>query len=132
MGYNGLMELHKLALQERTMSVEIHDRLIKLLADVDELRAMEATLQAEKVRHQEQIAQSEGDLQKCLEAIRECQENGKLLKSQMDTYRDELFGIEEITTPTSEASEEESAIPQPTLAKKKWDAHAKLVKSGAA
>jgi hypothetical protein len=47
------------------MSVEIHDKMIKLLAEVDELKAKETALQAEKQRHIDQIAQSESDLAKC-------------------------------------------------------------------
>jgi hypothetical protein len=39
--------------------VEIHDKLIALLAEVEEFKSKEAQL------HLEQIAQSEGDVQKC-------------------------------------------------------------------
>jgi hypothetical protein len=41
------------------MTVEIHDKLIALLAEVDELKGREAQLKSEKTRHLEQIAQSE-------------------------------------------------------------------------
>jgi hypothetical protein len=44
------------------MTVEIHDRLITLLAKVDELKSKEAALKSEKQRHLEQIAQSEGEV----------------------------------------------------------------------
>ena len=43
------------------MSVEIHDKLIALLAEVDELKSKEAQLKSEKTRHLEQIALSNGD-----------------------------------------------------------------------
>jgi hypothetical protein len=43
------------------MSNEIHDKLVALLAEVDELKTKEAQLKAEKTRHLEQIAQSEGE-----------------------------------------------------------------------
>jgi hypothetical protein len=47
------------------MTVEIHDKLIALLAGVDVLKIKEAQLKSEKTRHLDQIAQSEGDVQKC-------------------------------------------------------------------
>jgi hypothetical protein len=37
------------------MTVEIHDKLIALLAEVDELKSKEAQLKPEKTRHLEQI-----------------------------------------------------------------------------
>jgi hypothetical protein len=47
------------------MTMEIHDKLIALLADVDELKDREAQLRSEKTRHLEQIAQSEGEVSRC-------------------------------------------------------------------
>jgi hypothetical protein len=45
--------------------VEIHAKLITLLAEVDELKRKEAALKSEKQRHLEQIAQSEGEVSRC-------------------------------------------------------------------
>ena len=42
------------------MTVEIHAKLITLLAEVDELKGKEAQLKSEKTRHLEQIALSRG------------------------------------------------------------------------
>jgi hypothetical protein len=42
------------------MIVEIHAKLITLLAEVDKLKRKESALKSEKQRHLEQIAQSEG------------------------------------------------------------------------
>jgi hypothetical protein len=56
------------------VSVEIHDKLIALLGEVDELKTKEAQLKSEKTRHMEQIAQSEGEVNRCndeLSGIRE-------------------------------------------------------------
>ena len=47
------------------MSVEIHDKLIALLTEVDDLKTKEAELKSEKQRHLEQIAQSEGEVSRC-------------------------------------------------------------------
>jgi uncharacterized coiled-coil DUF342 family protein len=110
------------------MSVEIHDKMIKLLAEVDELKAKETALQAEKQRHIDQIAQSESDLAKCNEAIEECHACGKQLKSQMDSYRDELFGAEEATAPTTDG-EEGQGQDRESEAKKLWRAQARLVQN---
>jgi hypothetical protein len=41
------------------MSVEIHDKLIALLSEVDSFKTKEGELKAEKQRHEEQIAVSE-------------------------------------------------------------------------
>jgi chromosome segregation ATPase len=109
---------------ERAMSVEIHDKLIKLLADVDELKAKEAQLQIEKQSHIDQISKSEEALRQCEAAIRECQEHGKLYKSQMDTYRDELFGITEEAAPrNAEANDDEQG--KESTAKKLWNQEAR-------
>jgi hypothetical protein len=54
------------------MSKEIHDKLIALLAEVDELKTKEAQLKGEKTRHLEQIAQSEGETQRCDNELTGC------------------------------------------------------------
>jgi hypothetical protein len=113
------------------MSVEIHDKLIKLLADVDELKANEATLQAEKQRHIDQIAQSEGDLQKCIEAIKEVHANVERCKGQMDSYRDELFGITEGAAPTNGETHEGDDQGRESEAKRLWKEQVKRNKLSA-
>jgi chromosome segregation ATPase len=110
------------------MSIEIHDKMIKLLAEVDELKTKEVALQAEKQRHADQIAQSESDLAKCNEAIEECHAHGKQLKSQMDMYRDELFGPEEASAPATDG-EEGQGPDRESEAKKLWRAQARLVQN---
>jgi hypothetical protein len=52
------------------MTVEIHAKLITLLAQVDELKSKEAALKSEKQRHLEQIAQSEGEVSRCARPVR--------------------------------------------------------------
>jgi hypothetical protein len=47
------------------MSVEIHDSLIALLAEVASLKEKETTLKADKLRHQEAIAAAEGEVSRC-------------------------------------------------------------------
>jgi chromosome segregation ATPase len=77
------------------MSVEIHDKLIALLAEVDELKSKEAQLKSEKTRHSEQIAQSEGEVDRCNDELSDIRENQLRLKREMDGLRDELFAHEE-------------------------------------
>jgi hypothetical protein len=57
------------------MIVEIHAKLVTLLAEVDELKSKEAAVKSEKQRHFEQIAQSEGDVQKCNDELGDIREN---------------------------------------------------------
>jgi hypothetical protein len=57
------------------MTVEIHDKLIALLAVVDELKTKEAALKADKQRHLEQIAQSEGEVGRCNDELSDIREN---------------------------------------------------------
>jgi predicted nuclease with TOPRIM domain len=115
-------------MRERNMSVEIHDKMIKLLAEVDELKVKEAALQGEKQRHIDQIAQSETDLAKSNEAIEECHAHSKQLKGRMDMYRDELFGAEEASAPATDG-EEDPGPDRESEAKKLWRAQARLVQN---
>jgi uncharacterized coiled-coil DUF342 family protein len=77
------------------MSVEIHDKLIALLATVDELRTREAGLKSEKVRHLEQIAASETEVARCNGELDEVRENQLRLRREMDGLRDDLFRRED-------------------------------------
>ena len=49
------------------MSVEVHDKLIALLTEVDELKSKEVATQVRETRHLEQIAQSESEVGLCNE-----------------------------------------------------------------
>src|ERR1700685_1798151 len=73
------------------MSVEIHDRMIKLLSSVEEFKQKEIELKGEKQRHQEQIAASEGEVRRCDEELGDIRENQLRLRREMDGLRDDLF-----------------------------------------
>lgn len=77
------------------MTVEIQDKLIALLAEVEELKSNEAQLKSEKTRHLEQIAQSEGEVSRCNNELSDIRENQLRLKREMDNLRDELFAREQ-------------------------------------
>jgi uncharacterized coiled-coil DUF342 family protein len=67
------------------MSVEIHDKLIALLAEVDELKTKEAELKSEKQRHSEQIAQCESEVRRCDAELGDIRENQLRLRREMDS-----------------------------------------------
>jgi hypothetical protein len=76
--------------------VEIHDRLIALLTDVDELRSKEAALiRRRSCAHLEQMAQSEGEVVRCNGELDDVRENQLRLRREMDGLRDVLFTREE-------------------------------------
>jgi hypothetical protein len=77
------------------MSVEIHDKLIALLSEVDGLKTREAELKAEKTRHQDQIAASEGEVRRCDEELGDICENQLRLRREMDGLTDDLFRYED-------------------------------------
>jgi hypothetical protein len=114
------------------MSVEIHDKLIALLADVEEFKTKEAAFKAEKARHLEQIAQSEEALRLCEEAINDVRENELRLKREMTELRDSLFARpEDEVIAVDEAhipGDGEGAEQKNTAAKMAWDARAKHLK----
>jgi chromosome segregation ATPase len=113
------------------MTVEVHDKLIALLAEVDELKGKEAALRADKARHLEQIAESENEVSRCNDELSDICENQLRLKREMDGLRDELFRREDeediivdeahIVTDGENASTESEA-------KKAWDARARHLK----
>jgi hypothetical protein len=95
--------------------VEIHDRLIALLTDVDELRSKEAALiRRRSCAHLEQMAQSEGEVVRCNGELDDVRENQLRLRREMDGLRDVLFTREE-----DEAIIEEAATSQPTVKDKR-------------
>jgi hypothetical protein len=77
------------------MTLEIHDKLIALLAEVDELKGKEAQLKSEKTRRLEQIAQSQGEVGRCNGELDDIRENQLRLRREMDGLRDDLFRREE-------------------------------------
>jgi chromosome segregation ATPase len=77
------------------MTAEIHDKLIALLAEVEEIKGREAQLKLEKSRHLEQIAQPENEVSRCDDELGDIRENQLRLRREMDGLRDELFAREE-------------------------------------
>jgi chromosome segregation ATPase len=77
------------------MSVEIHDKLIALLSAVEEFKAKESELKAEKQRHQEQIAASEAEVRRCDEELGDIRENQLRLRREMDGLKEDLFRRDE-------------------------------------
>ena len=113
------------------MTVEIHDRLIALLAGVDELKTKEAQLKSEKTRHLEQIAQSEGEVSRCNYELSDIRENQLRLKREMDGLRDELFAHEEeedIIIDDAHVVTDGETRQTDSEAKRAWDARAKHLK----
>ena len=84
------------------MSVEIHDKLIAILSEVDGFKTKESELKAEKQRHLEQIAQSEGEVKRCNAEIDDIHENQLRLRRSMDDLKNELFRREEENEPIVE------------------------------
>ena len=113
------------------MTVEIHDKLIALLAGVDELKSKEAQLKSEKTRHLEQIAQSEGEVSRCNDELNDIRENQLRLKREMDGLRDELFAREEeeaIIVDDAHVVTDGENSQTDSEAKRAWDARAKHLK----
>ena len=110
------------------MSVEIHDKLIALLAEVGQLRTKEAALKAEKLRHSEQITQSEVEVVRCNGELADVRENQLRLKGEMDGLRDELFAREEeeaIIVDDAHVVTDGENSQKDSEAKRAWDARAK-------
>ena len=113
------------------MTVEIHDKLIALLAEVDELKSKEAQLKSEKTRHLEQIAQSEGEVSRCNDELSDIREGQLRLKREMDGLRDELFAREEeeaIIVDDAHVVTDGENSQTDSEAKRAWDARAKHLK----
>jgi hypothetical protein len=113
------------------MTVEIHDKLIALLAVVDELKTKEAALKADKQRHLEQIAQSEGEVGRCNDELSDIRENQLRLKREMDGLRDELFARQEeeaIIVDEAHVVTDGENSQTDSDAKRAWDARAKHLK----
>jgi hypothetical protein len=114
------------------MTIEIHDKLIKLLAEVDELKQKKATLQADKTRHLDLIHQSEEAVRLCDEEITKVNESQSRLKGEMNELRDELFGRSQEAAPPVSVDDDTDPQDRDTEARKAWRNYAKVVKGGAA
>jgi hypothetical protein len=104
--------------------------LTTLLAEVDELKSKEASLKSEKQRHLEQVAQSEGEVNRCTDELSDIRENQPRLRREMDGLRDELFAREEeeaIIIDDAVVTDGESSQTD-SEAKRAWDASAKHLK----
>src|ERR1700722_7670214 len=77
------------------MSVEIHDKLIALLSEVDGFKTKEGELKAEKQRQLEAKATAESEVSQCNGELDEVRENQLKLRRQMDGLRDVLFARED-------------------------------------
>jgi hypothetical protein len=77
------------------MSVEIHDSLIALLAEVAALKEREGALKTEKQRQLEAIAAAEGEVTRCNSELDEIREAQLKAMRSMDGLRDELFRRED-------------------------------------
>jgi hypothetical protein len=114
------------------VTVEIHDKLIALLAEVDELKGKETQLKSEKTRHLEQIALSEGEVARCNGELDEIRESQLRLKREMDNLRDELFAREEeeaIIVDDAHVVTDGGSSQTDSEAKRAWDARAKHLKT---
>jgi chromosome segregation ATPase len=113
------------------MRHQIHDKLIALLAEVDELKTKEAQLKSEKTRHLEQIAESEGEVSRCNDELSDIRENQLRLKREMDGLRDELFAREEeeaIIVGDAHVVTDGENSQTDSEAKRAWDARARHLK----
>jgi hypothetical protein len=105
------------------MSVEIHDGLIALLAEVATLKEKEAHLKAEKARQQEAIATAEGEVNRCNTELDDIREAQLKAKRSMDALRDQLFrrdDDEAIVEDNTHVPTDGSAPSTETDAKRMW------------
>jgi uncharacterized membrane protein len=80
------------------MSVEIHDSLIALLAEVAALKEREGALKSDKQRQLEAIAVAEGEVSRIVGELDEIREAQLKARRRMDSLRDDLFKREEEET----------------------------------
>ena len=113
------------------MTVEIHDKLINLLAEVDALKTNEAQLRSERARQLDLITASEADVARCDNELSDIRENQLRLKREMDGLRDELFEHEEeegIHVDDVHVVTDGEKSQTDSDAKRAWDARAKHLK----
>jgi predicted nuclease with TOPRIM domain len=102
-----------------------------LLAGVAELKTKEAELKLEKQRLLEQIAKSEGEVNRCNGELSDIYENQLRLKREMDGLRDELFAREEeeaIIVDDAHVVTDGENSQTDCEARRAWDARAKHLK----
>jgi chromosome segregation ATPase len=104
------------------MSVEIHDRKIKLLSAIEEFRQKEAELNAERQRQLGSIAAAESEVGRCNDELGDIRENQLRLKREMDGLRDELFARPEDEGMVADEAHipTEDGAPVETDAKRAW------------
>jgi chromosome segregation ATPase len=74
------------------MTDEIRNKMLAILAKVDELKARDTALSAERAGHIEQITQSEQDLKRTDDGIRSLRDDERSLKNELNSITNELFG----------------------------------------
>jgi hypothetical protein len=82
-------------IKERSMSDDIRDQMLAILAQVNELREHEAQLVDEKESHRDQAKKSEEEFIRCENEIKELREQEVSLKAKMAEINGQLFFREE-------------------------------------
>jgi hypothetical protein len=113
------------------MSVEIHDSLIALLAEVAALKEKESALKGEKTRQLEAIAMAEGEVTRCNGELDEIREAQLKAKRTMDSLRDDLFRREEDETIVEDAAHipTEDGAPSESERQRAWKTRQKQLRS---
>jgi hypothetical protein len=86
-------------------------------------------LKAEKQRHQEQIAQSEGEVSRRNDELSDLRENQLRLKREMDGLRDDLFRREEEEVIVEDAATDGSAPSSETERQRAWKDRQKALRT---
>jgi chromosome segregation ATPase len=109
------------------MSVELHDKLIALLGEVESLKAQETTIKADKLRHLEAISAAQSEVSGCNNTLEDIRENQFRLRREMDSLRDELFKRDDdkeevIAEDTANVTVTEYGVSGESTGKKMWNA----------
>jgi hypothetical protein len=111
------------------MSTESHERMLRILTEVDELKAKEVELQAEMKCHNDQIANAESELRRCGEEVAVIRENELGLKRELTDLRDEIFARpEEVIVEDASHVPTEDGAPVETGAHRAWKERAAHLK----
>jgi hypothetical protein len=113
------------------VSVEIHDSLIALLAEVAALKERETATKGEKQRQQEAIPLAESEVSRCNGELDEIREAQLKAKRTMDGLRDALFAREDEETIVADDAHvvtDGESSQTGSEAKRAWDARAKHLK----
>jgi predicted nuclease with TOPRIM domain len=94
--------------------------MLAILQQVNDLKQKESELQAERQRHLDQIAQSETDLKRTNDDLKQAHEDGLRLKDHLTALRDELFPQEEVAPPIVEA-DDDGKLMTDLAAKRMWN-----------